>query len=319
MTTEDRYRAFADHEAKGSSPAYEALTRAIADSPALIGLLDELPQGKRQPNLLLAAARMCGAPIDDPPGFIDAVLREWERISMVMVDRSTQTNEAARTATFLPILAQMPGPVALIEVGCSAGLCLYPDRYGIDYDGAGPLVADSLVRIDVATTGPVPMPERLPEVVARIGIDLNPLDVANPDARTWLEALVWPEHSERLARLRAAMKLVAQDPPTLLAGDLVDALGEALGLVPAGATPVVFHSAVLNYVGRSDRRRFAERIAAHPEVWWISNEGPGVLDDVETDMGVPDGASSAAHFLVVLGGRDLVAISDPHGSWIRWA
>jgi hypothetical protein len=48
-------------------------------------------------------------------------------------------------------------------VGCSAGLCLYPDRYAISYDGGRPL-AESAVRIDVATTGPVPIPDRLPEV-----------------------------------------------------------------------------------------------------------------------------------------------------------
>jgi len=143
--------------------------------------------------------------------------------------------------------------------------------------------------------------------------------VADADARAWLEALVWPEHTERLARLRAAMQVVASDPPTLFAGDLVDRLDAALAAVPAGATPVVFHSAVLNYVGRDHRGRFAEVIADHPEIVWISNEGPSVLDGVATDLGVPGGAKSAAHFLVVLGGVEVVAISDPHGSWIRWA
>ena len=237
---------------------------------------------------------------------------------MVMVDRSTQTNEAARTATFLPILAQMPGPVALIEVGCSAGLCLYPDRYGIDYDGAGPLVADSLVRIDVATTGPVPMPERLSEVVARIGIDLNPLDVANPDARTWLEALVWPEHSERLARLRAAMKLVAQDPPTLLAGDLVDALGEALGLVPAGATRwCSIRQCSTTWVAVIPAFRRADCFTPGGVV--DLQRGPGGARRCRDRHGRSRRCLQRRAFLVVLGRRDLVAISDPHGSWIRWA
>ncbi len=319
METRDWYLAFADYEAKGSSPTYEAVTRAVAESPVLLGLLDELPQGKRQPNLLLAAARLSGVQIEDPLEFVDLVVRNWDAVSAVVISRATQTNEAARTATFLPILARIDGPIALIEVGCSAGLCLYPDRYGITYDGATPLVSDSPARIAVATTGPFPIPQRVPEVVARVGIDLNPLDVADPGARTWLEALVWPEHSERLARLRAAIEVVAEDPPSLLAGDLVDLLDEALALVPAGATPVVFHSAVLNYVGRGERRRFAERLAAHRDIVWISNEGPGVLDGVETDLSVPDGARSAAHFLLVLGGREVVAISDPHGSWIRWA
>lgn len=318
METRDWYLAFAGYEAKGSSATYEALARVVAGSPRLLDLLDELSPIKRQPNLLLAAARVGGAPIEDPVAFAEFVVADWERISAVMISHATQTNEAARTATFLPILAKLDGPLALIEVGCSAGLCLYPDRYRIRYDRGAPLVAESPVTIEVATTGAVPIPDRLPEVVARIGVDLNPIDVTDTDARAWLEALVWPEHTERLARLRAATQVAVEDPPTLIAGDLVDTIDDALGLLPEGATPVVFHSAVLNYIGRDDRRRFAERLAARSDVVWISNEGPGVLDGVTTDLAVPGHAGSAAHFLVVLGGRDVVGISDPHGSWIRW-
>jgi len=315
VETRNWYLAFADVEAKGSSPTYEALARAVADSPTLLGLLDELPQTKRQPYLLLASARLGGAPIEDPSTFVEAVIDAWDRISSIIATRATQTNEAARTGTFLPIIAQLDGPIALIEVRCSAGLCLYPDRYRISYDGAAPLVADSPVTIEVAATGAMPIPRRLPDVVARIGVDLNPIDVADPEARAWLEALVWPEHTQRLERLRAAMRVVADDPPTLL----VDTIDDALALVPDGATPVVFHSAVLNYVSRADRQRFAARLDEHPDVAWISNEGPGVLDGVTTGLIVPVHARSAAHFLVVLGGRDVIGISDPHGSWIRWA
>ena len=319
METRNWYLAFADVEAKGSSPTYEALARAVADSPTLLGLLDEMPLIKRQPNLLLASARLGGAPIEDPSTFVEAVIDAWDRISSIIATRATQTNEAARTGTFLPIIAQLDGPITLIEVGCSAGLCLYPDRYRISYDGAAPLVADSPVSIEVAATGAVPILRRLPDVVARIGVDLNPIDVADPEARAWLEALVWPEHTQRLERLRAAMRVVADDPPTLIAGDLVDTIDDALALVPDGATPVVFHSAVLNYVSRADRQRFAARLDEHPDVVWISNEGPGVLDGVTTDLVVPVHAHNAAHFLVVLGGCDVIGMSDPHGSWIMWA
>ena len=33
----------------------------------------------------------------------------------------------------LPVLAQLPQPLALLEVGASAGLCLMLDSYGYDY------------------------------------------------------------------------------------------------------------------------------------------------------------------------------------------
>lgn len=134
MDTREWYDAFAEYEASGSSATYERLARAVVESPELVDLLERLPAPKRQPNLLFAAARLVGAPIDDPAQFTEYVLSSWDDVSAVVRERSTQTNEAARTSTLLPVIAQIPGPIALIEVGCSAGLCLFPDRYSISYD-----------------------------------------------------------------------------------------------------------------------------------------------------------------------------------------
>lgn len=104
----------------------------------------------------------------------------------------------------------------------------------------------------------------------------------------------------------------------MLHGDLIDTIDDAIAVAPTGATPVVFHSAVLNYISRNDREPFADRLARHPDVCWISNEGPGVLDGVATDLRPPSGANSAAFFITALGGTNVVGISDPHGSWISW-
>ena len=50
-----------------------------------------------------------------------------------ILERATQTNEVGRLATLYPALREIQpgaGPLlALLEVGASAGLCLYPDRY----------------------------------------------------------------------------------------------------------------------------------------------------------------------------------------------
>lgn len=318
MDTSQWYAVFAEYEAAGTSPTYERLAQKVSASDEIVALLDELPGRKRQPNLFFAAARLVGAPLDDTDDFIAFVASSWSSIAAVMRERSTQTNEAARTATLLPILAELPGPVALIEVGCSAGLCLYPDRYSISYDGEPPLTINSRVSIDVTTNGSVAVPTTVPDVVARIGIDLNPLDVSNTADSDWLETLIWPEHDVRLARLRAAMSVVADDPPTMLAGDLVDKIDTALALVPSGATPVVFHSAVLNYIAVEHRTRFAEKIAQHPDVVWISNEGPGVIDGLETSLQPPATAANAAYFITARNGTDVIGVSDPHGSWISW-
>ncbi len=318
MDTRDRYIAFARVEAAGSSETYERLALAVADSPAVLDLLDQLPPLKRQPNLVFAAARILGAPMSDPPGFGAFVEANWDEVAAIIRTRATQTNEAARTGTILPVIAAIEGPVALIEVGCSAGLCLYPDRYAISYDGRPPLAPASPVTIDVATNGPVPVPERVPDVVARIGVDLNPIDIGEPEARAWLEALIWPEHHHRLARLRAAASIVASDPPMLLRGDLEDTLDAALALVPDEATPIVFHSAVLYYVSDEGRRRFAAELDRHDGLVWVSNEPPGVVDGLTTNLQPPAFASRAAYFVVGRGHR-AVGIADTHGSWISWA
>jgi hypothetical protein len=319
VDTGELYHQFARVEAAGSSPTYERLATAVAATPPVLALLDSLPPLKRQPNLVFAAARVLGAPLEDPRRFTAFVQSNWEEVATIIQTRATQTNEAARTGTILPLVAAINGPVALIEVGCSAGLCLYPDRYAISYDRRRPLVPDSPVIIEVSTTGPVPIPTRLPDVAARIGVDLNPIDITDPAGQAWLEALIWPEHHHRLQRLRAAASIVATDAPTLLRGDLVDQIGQALSLVPDGATPIVFHSAVLYYVPPEDRQRFAEQVARNPAVIWISNEAPGVLAGVTTNLRPPPDAARAAYFIIATGGQTTIGIADTHGSWISWA
>jgi hypothetical protein len=319
VDTREWYRFFAEVEAAGSSPAYERAARAVAGDDRLIGLLDRLPAPKRQPNLLFAACRYLGASFDVSPAAIEFMLDRWSEVRDVMLARSTQTNEPARTASFLPLLAGIDGPIALIEVGASAGLCLYPDHYRITYDDHPPIgPGDSMVGIAVRTEGPVPVPEHSLDIAWRVGVDLEPLDVNDDEDVAWLSACVWPEHTQRLERLREAVALVAADPPTLVRGDLVDGIDELLSSVPAGLTPVVIHSAVLGYLSPDRRSLFAERVRAHRDVCWFSNEGSGVVESLRTGLEPPAFATSRAFFVVGVSGESVAAISDPHGSWLRW-
>lgn len=67
--------------------------------------------------------------------FLRLVKRHADEIAATMAVRTTQTNEPARCATLLPVLAHLPQALALLEVGASAGLCLLPDYYAYDYGG----------------------------------------------------------------------------------------------------------------------------------------------------------------------------------------
>jgi hypothetical protein len=232
-----------------------------------------------------------------------------------MLERRTQTNEPARCAALMPLLAAVPGPLALIEVGTSAGLCLYPDRYGYDYDGTrvGP---PSRVELACRVSGRGPVPSALPDVRARLGIDLNPLDITDPDVRAWLGALIWPGPyaADRLARLDAAAEIAGDDPPRILAGDLIERLPDALALVPPGCTPVVFHTAVLLYVPRARRQEFADLVRSLP-VRWIAQEAPEALADVAAAL--PPGEEAHGRFLLSMDGVPL-AWTAPHGGRIDW-
>ncbi len=310
----ERYRVFAQREATGVSPLYESLALAVAECRELLQQLAGLPPGKEQPNLLLAAVRhLCGTP-RDAAQFLDWTRARWPEIEAIMLARSTQTNEPARCATLLPLLARLAQPLALLEVGASAGLCLLPDRYGYDY-GRRALRPDAQApvfpcRADEAT----PLPEGLPQVVWRAGLDLNPLDLAEQDQAGWLETLVWPEQEARAERLRLAIALARQDPPRLLQGDLLGDLRQLAADAPPAATLVIFHSAVLAYLATIDERMaFVEQVRSLPAVW-ISNEAPTVLPDLSASLHLPEDES---RFLMLQDGKPC-ALTGPHGQSIDW-
>jgi hypothetical protein len=223
--------------------------------------------------------------------------------------RATQTNEAGRCAVLLPVLAALPPPLALLEVGASAGLCLYPDRYAYRYGDH--VVGSGEPVLECAAVGVTP-PAHVPEVVWRAGLDLNPLDVTNPADVAWLDALIWPEHAHRRSRLRAAAAIAAAEPPLLVRGDLVDDLRALAAKAPEGATLVVFHTSVLFYVPAPRREIFAEVVRGLPG-HWIANEVPGLLL-YET---LPKPPSDALHNVLALDGKPL-AWTQPHGQSITW-
>jgi hypothetical protein len=308
----DGYRAFARETAE-ESPAYSVMAAVVANDRDVLRFLATLPQGKRAPTLLFAALRFLGGVPADGTDLRRRIVDGADRLRDTMLARATQTNEPARCTALLPALARIDGPLALVEVGTSAGLCLYPDRYSYEYDGR-PVGPRREVHLRCTTSGPFPLPDRLPHVVARIGIDLNPLDVTDTDDRAWLRALVWPgpTEEERLQRLDAAAAVAAQDPPTLLAGDLVERLPDALALVPDGATPVVLHTAVLPYLPGDHRTAFVEQVRSLP-VRWIAQEGAGMVPGT----GEPYPGGWGPYFVLSLDGRPL-AHTAPHGGRVDW-
>jgi hypothetical protein len=311
MRTAARYRGMVA-QVHGISPSYERLCAGIADDGELIGRLETLPRPKRQPNLLFGAVRYHDGPVESYGAFRDYVLSCWDLVAETMLTRRTQTNEPRRCATLLPALAALPQPLALLEVGASAGLCLHPDRYAYRYDGGGE-IGSSPVVFDCATRSAVPVPTALPTVTWRAGLDLHPLDVHSADDVRWLRALIWPEQSDRFALLDQAVEVARREYVEVRQGDLTRDLVELAAAAPQSATLVVYHSAVLAYLDDADRLLFREQLADVREsrrLVWLSNEGPGVVVDVPV-------TGEAVPFVLARDGVP-VALTGPHGEWVQW-
>jgi hypothetical protein len=319
--TADQYRAFA-LDARGYSPCFDDWATSVADDTEVLAWLARLPLPKRQPNIVFAAARWHGVAAPGPyAGLRQALLGDDGTIERTILDRSTQTNEVGRLATLVPAFASLAQgrPIALIEAGASAGLNLFPDRYsyawsapaGVRRAGAGPVLAADV-------DGPVPLPTILPSIAWRGGIDLFPLDVTDTEQMQWLAALVWPEHEARRDLLLRAAAVAREDPPLLVAGDLLDELPALVERAGRHASVVVFHSAVIAYLSPGDRDRFQDLMAdlvGRGRCHWVSNEGPRVLPEVTaTGPAMPDDVRG---FVLGVDGR-AVAWAHGHGRWLRW-
>jgi hypothetical protein len=318
--TVEQYVEFG-REARDESPCFAEWSAGVAQDEEVLAWLADLPPLKQQPNLVFAAARWHGVPAPGPyAGLRSALLADDGSIRATILSRSTQTNEVGRLATLTPAFATLSDePLALLEVGASAGLCLYPDRYSYAWHtdentftlGAGP-------RLECRVRGRFAGVARLPEVAWRGGVDLNPLDVTDPDAMDWLANLIWPEHDARRERLLTAIEVARADPPSLVAGDLLEELPRLVDEAGERGRVVVFHSAVIAYLQDADRRRFhtmMTTLVAEGRCHWVSNEGRRVLPEIAATG--PDLPQDLMTFVMGIDGQ-AVAWTHGHGRSMRW-
>ena len=326
-------RDFAWREAQGHSRLYERLALAAAERPAVHALLDAAPAEQRRATLLFAAIHLLclrgeGPFPEDGPTLEDFTTRHRDRLIGLLETHRTQTNEPARSAQLLPgvSLAAAGRPIALLEIGASAGLNLLLDRYGYVLDGqeVGPRSSPVMLRPDV-TGGPLPVLS-MPRIIARAGLDIAPIDVADPDQRDWLRACVWADQPERRARLDRAVALAVDQPPSLVAGDAREDVGRVAAGLPADVPLVVMHSNTLAYLDPDGRRAVRDQIealASVREVAWVSAEGPGVLPGVfdEPEPKRPSGAWGLLGLAIWRDGRiesRTLGRVGPHGTWLEW-
>lgn len=171
------------------------------------------------------------------------------------------------------------------------------------------------------------IPERVPQIESRIGLDLDPIDVGDARSARWLRACIWADEIDRLDLLDAAIDVARLSPPRLVRGDAGRDTAALVGAIPSAQLAVVFHQAVLTYVGRLERRFFRDSLiaaSAGREIQWFFAEGPGVANDLIGADAEPYDKPVATHLVygaLIKDGRlvsRLLGYADPHGRWIRW-
>lgn len=338
----------ADTSCRGYSPLYDSICRYVAGRDDVLDLVEQAPPRGHNPVLLLAvvhelvlrgaehelAAVYAGTSDAEPgPLFADLCLAQPDVVLDLLATRSVNTNEVGRAAVLGPALTAVAArhgePLAHLDVGCSAGLNLLADRYRLDYGPAGATgPADAEVRIDCTVVGgEPPIAEALPEVVARIGLDREPVDVQDDEQVRWQLACVWPD-TGRMPRTRAALAAARSAGLVLHQGDAIEDVGAMIDLLPSGATAVVSTSWVVGYFSLEQRAAFAAALAEAGRtrrVAWVSAESAGVVDAIPGGATAPSdalGVEASVLGLVTFDGAaatpELLGFVHPHGSSIDW-
>jgi hypothetical protein len=330
-----RFERFAGECAQLNSPLYVRLSRFVAQNDALLELASHAAR-EPVPNVLLGAVHLLllkgashelreyypslSSPAKDDDGlfraFADFAEKFRSEIIPLVQTKRVQTNEVNRSAIlalgFVVVSELADGePLLLVEVGASAGLNLWWDRYRIEYsDGTTLGDPQSALQLACESRGvSLHAVTRTPlTIAARTGVDLHPIDLRDVESRLWLRALVWPDHPARAARLEAATALVLEQPPELVAGDALVVLPDMLeNLAHAGAL-CVYHSAVLYQFSDREREEFAALLAAASNnqlVWQVSAENE-------------QGLRLFCYRDGKLVEKRLLADFDAHGRWIDW-
>lgn len=235
------------------------------------------------------------------------------------LDVPPQTNEVGRAAALigalLRVVDRFPYPVRLFEIGTSGGLNLRADHFRFRYDGAEWGPAWSPVVVEDAWQGRRP-PDVPLRIVERHGFDITPVDAASAEGELTLTSYVWPDMSERLARLRAAIDVARRVPAGV---DRMSAAQAVAGLrLVRGTVTVLWHSVTWQYLDAAEQDRVTARAAelaaradeATPFVWLslepMRRQAGGRNEFVVRARCWPEGTD------------EILGVCSPHGPPVVW-
>jgi hypothetical protein len=290
-------------------PMIDALKLRIA------GGLNALARSGRDAELTALYAARDG----DWTGVIGRVLKAYDDWLHPWLDSAPQTNEVARSGVLWPGMMEIArrfGPkLEILELGASGGLNLNMDRFAYDLGGVKAGDAGSAVRIAPEWSGPPPAAAPV-EIVARAGVDLNPLDMTDTAVAERMLAYIWPDQTDRVARAEAAIAVARAFPPPVEAGDGAAWIERRLAEPQAaGVTRVVYHSVALQYFPREGRARVRATIeaagaaaTAERPLAWLSMEFPEIVTTAHLTLRCWPGDDAT----------ETLALAHPHGARVDW-
>ena len=250
---------------------------------------------------------------------IDHALKDADDELLSWLDSPPQTNEVGRSAALMAgllcVAARYDLPMALYELGASAGLNLVLDRYGYRLGDREAGDMRSPLILQPEWEGPAPPAARV-DIAFRRGVDLNPLDIANAQDRERLLAYVWPDQAARLAQLEAAIGLACFDPPPIDRGDAAEWLLAHLDTEPAiGIARVVMHSLAYQYFPADVQARIRDHIERVGAA--ASEDAP--LAWLRYEMAPEAGNEPMLKLsLWPTGEERLLAVGHPHVRSLKW-
>jgi hypothetical protein len=260
------------------SPHWSFLARRIASDQQLLEIAAAGRPGQFPPHLLLAAVHQLVlegeaselAPFYPSAGgnrapdgdfflaFRECALHHRERLAEVVARRNVNKTVLRRCACLRPMLIEAARRleaerVHLIDIGCSIGHNLLLDRWGVIYEPglrAGP--ADAPVTVRTELRGGTPPLEGLPEIVERIGLDLDRIDMANADDRTWILGNLFPDDPDFDITLRAAQEML-RSPPSIVTGDAAETLPKTIRELDPSVPVVLMHTMMIHNLNTRQR------------------------------------------------------------------
>jgi len=336
----ESFRYYASTVYPGRSPLYVNLAMRVAEDPEILTRAARAWEKDALPNLFFSAVHFLLLKGEHHqlaafypslnnnskhydlayPYFRSFVLEHKDEIDRIITTRFVQTNEVGRCAILVPsfeLVARQAKnrPLALVEIGSSAGLTLLWDRYHYQYnktlqcgDPNSPVQVECLLRGEKRP----PVPNRFPEIASRLGIDLNPVDINDPENVQWLRALVWPEHQKRAHQLELAIRVARHAPPQIVRGDALELLPSLIKLVRDDSQLCIFHSFTLSLANGKPRERLELILAKASEkrhLFHISLEWPKKSETPLLSLASLSNGEST---------EKVLARCNAHGEWLEW-